>query len=123
MKQVFKEGTKDVLQVYRSRTKILRLFWNEFLAGYHRKLKFTDKWLEQFKNNIPKNTYVLVKEKNMKTGRYVAAAVVDVHRRKDGLISRLLLKTADNKNVVERNLRQCWMLEHDFLRLVEENHQ
>ena len=122
LKDVFKEGTKDwkdVLKIYSDRTKVLRLFWNEYFSGYHRKLKFTPKWLDRFEHDIPKNTFVLLKEKNMKAGRYIPAVVVDVHRRKNNLISRLKLKTTENKHIIERDIRSCFMLEHDYLALAE----
>ena len=32
--------------IYKHRTKVLRLFWNEFRANYLRSLKFTPKWFQ-----------------------------------------------------------------------------
>ena len=55
----------------------------------------------------------------MKAGRYIPAVVVDVHRRKNNLISRLKLKTTENKHIIERDIRNCYMLEHDYLALTE----
>ena len=48
--------------------------------------------------------------------------VVGVHRRKDGLISRLKVKTTENKGIIERDLRSCFMLENDWLKLSEKGH-
>ena len=114
---------KDVRKVYQARTKVLRLFWNEYFAGYQRKLKFTPKWLEKFDHEIPKNTFILIKEKHMKPGRFIPGVVVDVQRRKNGLISRLKLKTTEHKGVIERDIRTCFMMEHDYLNITEKNHQ
>ena len=114
---------KDVRKVYQERTKVLRLFWNEYFAGYQRKLKFTPKWLEKFDHEIPKNTFILIKEKNMKPGRFIPGVVVDVQRRKSGLISRLKLKTTQHKGVIERDIRTCFMTEHDYLSITDKNHQ
>ena len=65
----------------------------------------------------------MLQEKNLKPGRFIPAVVVDVHRRKDGLISRLKLKTTEHKGIVERSIRACFMLEHDYLMLTEKFHQ
>ena len=112
----------DVNQVYKDRTKVIRLFWDMYYSNYHRKLKFTPKWTDQFKKDIPEQSYVLIKEKNFKPGKFTPGVVVGVHRRKDGLISRLKIKTAENKGVIERDLRSCFMLENDWLKLSEKGH-
>ena len=87
LKDVLERGLYNAAQCYRYREKVLRLFWNEFISGYQRKLKFTPKWMDQFKHDIAPNTFILLREKSFKPGRYIPAVVVDVHRRKDGLIS------------------------------------
>ena len=123
MKNVIEGGLYNAAQAYSNRSKVINLFWNQFISGYKSKLKFTDKWMSRFKADIPKNQYVLLQEKNLKPGRFIPAVVVDVHRRKDGLISRLKLKTTEHKGIVERNIRACFMLEHDYLMLTEKVHQ
>ena len=82
----------DVNQVYEDRTEVIWLFWNMYYSNYHRKLKFTPNWTDQFKENIPEQSFVLIKEKHFKPGELTPGVVVGVHRRKDGLISILRLK-------------------------------
>ena len=128
LKVAIGDGAVDVNKVYRDRTKVLRLFWNEFIATYQRKLKLTPKWFQKFEHDIPINSYVLLKEKLIKNkpaakpGTYVSARVVGVHRRKNGLISRLDLKTTQHKGIIQRDIRDCSMTEHDYLNITEKNH-
>ena len=79
--------------------------------------------MDQFKHDIAPNTFILLKEKSFKPGRYIPAVVVDVHRRKDGLISTLKLKTNEHKGVIERTIRDCFMTEHSYLMLTESAHK
>ena len=123
LKEALEKSCYDAIQCYKQRDKVMKLFWNEFISGYQRKLKFTPKWLTKFDKEIPKNTYVLLKEKTLKPGRFIPAVVTDVHRRKDGLISRLKLKTTEHKGIVERDIRSIYLPEHQYLMLTENAHK
>ena len=59
----------------------------------------------------------------MKPGNYNVAVVTGVHRRDNGAISRLQVKTKDNRNPVFRDIRHCSMLEHDFLTITTPTHR
>ena len=106
----------------------MRLFWREFVSSYLRNLKFTKRWFQKFEHHIPENSYVLLKEKlakgqrAAKPGRYLPGRVVGVHRRENGLITRLDLKTTEHKGIIQRDIRDCSMTEHDFLNIVEKDH-
>ena len=117
------EDGMNVAIVHTHRARLMRAFWGEFLASYHRTLKFTPKFFEKMANDIPLGTMVLLKEKQLKPGHFATGVVVDVYRRPDtGVISRLQVKTTANKNPVWRDLRQCFMCKHDYMRLVNPAH-
>ena len=63
---------------------------------------------------------MLLREKNFKAGRLLPARVVNVIRRKNGLISRFDLKTSEHKTIIQRDVRECYLTEFDFLRLKQE---
>lgn len=110
-----KNHTKfDIKTVYKTRKRFINLFWNEFAATYKRKLKLTPKWHKELQAQIPEGQYVLLKEKGMKPGQYISARVVKVHKRPNGTVSNLDLATSEHKTVVKRDVRACYMLEHDF---------
>ena len=52
-----------------------------------------------------------------KTGR-----VLSTIRSKDGLVRTLEIKFAQNKHPVQRDIKNCALLEHDFLRLQNDEH-
>ena len=107
----------DVKKLYQDRRRLINLFWSEFQSSYQRNLKFTPRWLEKFDLEIPEDTFVLLKEKNFKAGRFLPAKVVNVIRRKNGTISRFDLKTSEHKSVIQRDIRDCYLTEFDFLKL------
>ena len=110
----------NVKKLYQDRKRLINFFWSEFQSGYQRSLKFTPRWLEKFDIEIPQDTFVLLKEKNFKAGRLLPARVVNVIRRKDGTISRFDLKTSEHKNIIQRDIRSCYLTEFDFLKLKQE---
>ena len=110
----------EVKKLYQDRKRLINFFWSEFQSGYQRNLKFTPRWLEKFDLEIPEDTFVLLKEKNFKAGRLLPARVVNVIRRKNGLISRFDLKTSEHKTIIQRDIRECYLTEFDFLRLKQE---
>ena len=110
----------NVKKLYQDRKRLINFFWSEFQSGYQRNLKFTPRWLEKFDMEIPQDTFVLLKEKNFKAGRLVPAKVVNVIRRKDGTITRFDLKTSEHKNIIQRDIRSCYLTEFDFLKLEQE---
>ena len=109
----------DIKTVYKTRKRLLNLFWNEYVATYRRKLKLTPKWHKQFEAQIPEGQFVFLKEKGSKPGQFVSARVVKVHKRPNGTVSNLDLVTSEHKSVVRRDVRQCYLLEHDYHKLVE----
>ena len=119
----------NINKVYKDRSAVMRLFWNEFMAKYHRQLKFTPKWFQKLSSPPPLDSYVLLKEKMVKhqkaskPGTYVTGRIVAVNRRADGLVGSVDLVTTKNKNIITRDIRSLSMLEHDFLLLTENNHQ
>ena len=110
----------DVKKLYQDRKRLINFFWSEFQSGYQRNLKFTPRWLEKFDLEIPKDTFVLLREKNFKAGRLLPARVINVIRRKNGSISRFDLKTSEHKTIIQRDIRECYLTEFDFLRLKQE---
>ena len=110
----------DVKKLYQDRKRLINFFWSEFQSGYQRNLKFTPRWLEKFDLEIPKDTFVLLKEKNFKAGRLLPARVVNVIRRKNGTISRFDLKTSEHKTIIQRDIRECYLTEFDFLKLKQQ---
>ena len=113
----------NVSEVYKIRAKIIRMFFKEYLTHYQRSLKFTKQFFEELKGEIPIGSMVLLSEKQFKPGRYSIGTVTNVYKRDDGKISRLEVKTPENKNPVYRDIRQCYMVEHDFLNLVSPTHK
>ena len=79
----------------------------------------TPKWHKQFEAQIPEGQFVFLKEKGSKPGQFVSARVVKVHKRPNGNVSNLDLVTSEHKSVVRRDVRQCYLLEHDYHKLVE----
>ena len=63
---------------------------------------------------------MLLREKNFKAGRLLPARVINVIRRKNGSISRFDLKTSEHKTIIQRDIRECYLTEFDFLRLKQE---
>ena len=108
----------DVKKLYQDRKRLINFFWSEL--GYQRNLKFTPRWLEKFDLEIPQDTFVLLKEKNSNAGRLLPARVVNVIRTKNGSISRFDLKTSEHKTIIQRDIRECYLTEFDFLRLKQE---
>ena len=75
-------------------------------------------------NDIPIGTFIHYKDKaHMKPGAFATGVVADVYRRQDGAIKSLALKTPCNKNLIIRDIRACYMSEHDYLQLTETVHQ
>ena len=122
MKDISAED-QDVTELYRTRTKVLRMFFREFMTHYQRTLKFSDRFFEKMDGDIPVGTMVLVRDGTFKTGKYAVARVTNVHRRADGKISRLEIQTTEHKHPVFRDLRQISMLEHDYLNLISPAHR
>jgi hypothetical protein len=108
----------DIRTVYKTRKRFLNLFWNEYLATYGRKLKLTPKWHQRFEAQIPEGQFLFLKEKGIKPGQFISARVVKVHKRPNGTVSNLDLVTSDHKSVVRRDVRQVYLLEHDYHKLV-----
>jgi hypothetical protein len=46
--------------------------------------------------------------------------VVNVIRRKNGTISRFDLKTSEHKTIIQRDIRECYLTEFDFLKLKQQ---
>ena len=118
---VLATSTFDIKLLYQTRRKIINIFWNQYLGGYRRTLKFTPKWLEEFNHDIPEGTYVLIKKEGMKVGQFTPALVVGVVRRPNGKISKLNLKSSEHKNIIQRDIRNLFLMEYDFLRLTHPN--
>ena len=58
----------------------------------------------------------------MKPGQFQLGVVTETNHRPDGSIKTLTLKTPSNKHPIVRDIRKCFLLEHDFLKLTEPVH-
>ena len=47
---------------------------------------------------------------------------MEVNHQQDGAIKTLTLKTPSNKHPIVRDIRKCYLLEHNFLKLTEPVH-
>ena len=123
LKDDVQEGM-NVSMLYRHRTQVIKMFWQEWEKNYLRQLKFVKRYFEKWPGKkVPVGTMVLLREKNVnKPGKFTTAVVVDTYARPDGTVSRFLLKTAGNKNPVVRDARKVHLTEHTFLSLTEKNH-
>ena len=123
LKDAVQEGM-NVSMLYRHRTQVIKMFWQEWEKNYLRQLKFVKRYFEKWPGKkVPVGTMVLLREKNVnKPGKFTTAVVVDTYARPDGTVSRFLLKTAGNKNPVVRDARKVHLTEHTFLSLTEKNH-
>ena len=71
LKETMEQGM-NVGLLYKHRKKVLNLFWNEFKANYLRSLKFTQKWFNQFNQEIEAGTLVHYHDQaHMKPGHSV----------------------------------------------------
>ena len=59
---------------------------------------------------------------HMKPGQFQLGVVTETNHRPDGSIKTLTLKTPSNKHPIVRDIRKCFLLEHDFLKLTEPVH-
>ena len=48
---------------------------------------------------------------------------MNVHRRKDGAITRFDLVTREHKNVIQRDIRSCFLTEFDYLKLTNPSYE
>ena len=121
--EVKNSGQFDIKKLYRERRKLLNYFWSEYVAGYRRNLHIPPKWLEKFESELPKHSFVLLKEPNLKTGQFITGRIVETMKRKDGKIARVKLVTTAHKGIIERSIRQIYLTEHDYLSLTQNNHE
>ena len=122
MKDVTAED-EDVTELYKIRSKIMRIFFKEYMTQYQRTLKFSKRFFESMDGDIPVGTLVLTSASSFKPGKYTVGRVTNVHRRANGKISRLEVQTTENRNPVYRDLRQCSLLEHQYLSLISPVHR
>ena len=121
-KEIAEQGL-DVSGLYKERAKILRLFWTEFKSTYQREMNINRRWLDKFNNNIEAGTLIHYRDgQHMKPGQFQIGVVVEAHKRTDGRIKTLTLRTPSNKNPITRDLRQCFLSEKDFDKLTNVVH-
>ena len=72
---------------------------------------------------IEPNTFILIKEPNLKKFQYKTGRVLSTIRSKDGLIRTLEIQTTQNKKPIFRDIKLCSLLEHTYLKLAEDNHE
>ena len=90
---------------------------------YFNFLKYRKKWFKSLKFEIQPNMFVLVKEPNLRKFEYKTGRVVSVQKSQDGIVRTIEVKFAQNKTPVFRDIKNIAILEHDFLRLSNSDHQ
>ena len=101
----------------------LSMYWRTYFYVYFNYLKFTKKWFKKLHFEIKPGTFILVKEPNLKKFEYKTGRVLNTILSKDGLVRTLEVKFARNKLPVLRDIKKCSLLEHDFLKLSNDNHE
>ena len=64
-----------------------------------------------------------MKELNLKKFEYKPGRILNTIISKDGLVRTLEVKFARNKLPVLRDIKKCALLEHDFLKLSNDDHE
>ena len=122
LREAIEQGM-NIQMLYKHRTKVLRLFWTEFKSNYQRNLKFSPKWFQKFGNKIEAGTMIHYRDGvHMKPGQFQLGVVTGTNHRPDGSIKTLMLKTLTNKHPIVRDIRQCFLTEHDYLSLTKPVH-
>ena len=98
-------------------------FWKAYFDLYFNFLKYRKKWFKSLKFEIQPNMFVLVKEPNLRKFEYKTGRVVSVQKSQDGIVRTIEVKFAQNKTPVFRDIKNIAILEHDFLRLSNSDHQ
>ena len=98
-------------------------FWKNYIDHYCNLLKFPKKWVKNLNFKIEPNTFILIKEPNLKKFQYKTGRVLSTIRSKDGLIRTLEIQTTQNKKPIFRDIKLCSLLEHTYLKLAEDNHE
>ena len=121
-REIAEQGS-DVNGLYKERAKILRLLWSEFKSTYQSAMNISRRWLDKFNDNIPIGTLVHYRDgQHMKPGQFQIGVVIEAHKRADGRIKTLTLRTPSNKNPITRDVRQCFLSEKDFDKLTNVVH-
>ena len=113
----------ELQKIYHAHKTKLSVFWKTYFDVYFNYLKFTKKWFKKLNFDVKPGTFILVKEPNLKKFEYKTGRVLSSIRSKDGLVRTLEIKFARNKNPVLRDIKNCSLLEHDFLKLSNDNHE
>ena len=112
---------KTVQKIYKERRHMVNKFWAAYSAVYFSLLTFTPKWRNSIKFDLPIDTYVLLREKNMKNFHYLHGRITKVFRGRDNLIRNVELVTPQHKSPIIRHINHLSLLEHDYLRLQKEH--
>ena len=121
-REIAEQGS-DVNGLYKERAKILRLLWSEFKSTYQSAMNISRCWLDRFNDHIEPGTLVHYRDgQHMKPGQFQIGVVIEAHKRADGRIKTLTLRTPSNKNPITRDLRQCFLSEKDFDKLTNVLH-
>ena len=110
-------------KIYNAHSSKLSVFWKSYYDHYFNHLKFTKRWMKKLTFDIKPGTFVLVKEPNLHKFEYKTGRVLNSIKSKDGLVRTLQIKFAKNKQPVLRDIKNCSLLEHDFLKLSNDDHQ
>ena len=100
----------------------LSVFWKTFHDVYFNMLKYPKKWHKTWNHELKPGTFILVKEPNLKKFEYKTGRIVSTIKSKDGLVRTVEIKFAQNKKPLLRDLKNCALLEHDYLKLVNDSH-
>ena len=81
------------------------------------------KWFQKFGNKIEAGTMIHYRDSvHMKPGQFQLGVVTGTNHQSDGSIKTLRLKTLTNKHPIVRDIRQCFLTEHDYLSLTKPVH-
>ena len=121
-KKVSDLETTNLAKLYHSHQIKMSLFWKTYYDVYFNFLKFSKKWHQKLTFDIPVGTFILVKEPSLKKYEFKTGRVLNTIKGRDGLVRTLEIKFAQNKHPVFRSIQNCALLEHDFLKLQNDDH-
>ena len=107
---------------YRIRSKLLADYWKIWRASYHNLLKFPKKWHTKLDFEVPVGQIVLIKEDNLKKFEYKTGKVLRVIKGRDNLVRAFEIQTPNNKRPIIRHINKVSLMEHDALKLQNDNH-
>ena len=116
-------STVPLKKIHHAHRTKLTVFWKCYFDTYFNHLRLTPKWFKKLSFEITPGTFILVKEPNLKKFEYKTGKVVSTVKSNDGLVRTVEVQFAQNKKPVFRDLKICALLEHDFLRLSNDNHE